>query len=183
MRPLGAPGTDLADILYKIVTPYIPATWNQALSNANLINSYPNLVHDLSFGSPIGNLPHINFTFIPNNLPSAKIRPEYITNLINEEVTTGCMDGPFTVDEAQCIYGGHFRTCPLWLVDKPGSKDLRMIRHFSKEDQFGQSMNSWVDSDNFPTCWFTAATVASFESISYLNPHSLCHPTWRIVIF
>ena len=72
-RPLVAPGTDLADILYKIVTPYILAAWSQALSDANLIKSYPNLVHDLSFGSPIGNLPCIEFTFIPDNLPSAKI--------------------------------------------------------------------------------------------------------------
>src|SRR5882724_6313071 len=71
--PLVAPGTDLADILYKIVTPYILAAWSQALSDANLIKSYPNLVHDLSFGSPIGNLPCIEFTFIPDNLPSAKI--------------------------------------------------------------------------------------------------------------
>jgi len=108
MQPLGAPETDLSKILYKFMTPYILAAWNQALSNANLINSYPNLVHNLSFSSSIGNPPPINFTFIPDNLPSTKIQPEYIMNLINEEVATGCMDGPFTIEEAQFIYGGHF---------------------------------------------------------------------------
>src|SRR5882724_4520343 len=94
-------------------------------------------------------------------------------NLINEEVATGRMDRPFTIEKAQFIYGGHFQMCPLGLVDKPSSQDLRMIRHFSKEDQFGHSMNSWIDSDNFPTCWFTVAMVASFVSVLYFIPPPL----------
>jgi len=81
------------------------------------------------------------------------------------------MDGPFTIEQAQCIYGGHFWTCPLGLVDKPGSLDLRMIRQFSKDDQFGHSTNSWIDSNDFPMCWFMAATIASFVSVlSFLWP-------------
>jgi len=162
---LHAPETDPNGILYKIVTPYVPEAWRLALLDAGLTLRYPNLVHDLSFGSPIGNPPPIEHTFIPDNLPSAKIQPEYITNLINEEVAAGHMDGPFTTAEAHSIYGGHFRTCPLGLVEKPGSSALRMIRHFSKEDQFGQSTNGWVDSDNFPTRWFTAAETANFVSV------------------
>ena len=149
-QPSGAPETDLSKILYKVVTQYILTAWNQALTNRNLIKSYPNLIHNLSSGSPIGNSHPINFTFIPDNIPSAKIQPEYIMNLINEEVATGCMDRPFTIEEAQSIYGGHFQTCPLRLVEKHSSVDLRMICHFLKEDQFGQSMNRWVDSNNFP---------------------------------
>src|SRR5882724_11131757 len=86
MLPSVAPETDLSKILYKVITLYISSAWSQALTNANLKNSYPNLIHGLSFGSPIGNLPPINYTFIPDNLPLANIRPEYITNLINEEV-------------------------------------------------------------------------------------------------
>ena len=124
MRQPHAPGTDLAKILYKVVTPYISSAWRQALFDANITHKYPNLVHDLSFGSPIGNLPPIDFTFIPNNLPSTNIQPEYITNLITEEVAASCMDGPFTIEEAHYIYGGHFQTCPLGLVEKPGSADL-----------------------------------------------------------
>src|SRR5882724_3078738 len=106
--------------------PSVPISNTQPLHapEIDLTDSYPNLIHDLSFGSPIGNLPPIDFTFIPNNLPSMNIQPEYITNLITEEVAASCMDGPFTIEEAHYIYGGHFQTCPLGLVEKPGSADL-----------------------------------------------------------
>jgi len=79
----------------------------------NLTDSYPNLIHDLSFGSPIGNLPPIDFTFIPNNLPSAKIQPDYMMRLINKEVAAGYMDRPFSVHQAHIMYEGHFWMCPL----------------------------------------------------------------------
>ena len=95
-------------------------------------------------------------------------------NLINEEVATSRMDGPFTIEEAQCIYGGHFRMCPLGLVDKPGSADLRMIRHFLKDNQFDHSTNSWIDSNDFPMCWFMATIIANFVSTLYILLPLLC---------
>jgi len=50
--------------------------------------------------------------------------------------------------------------------------DLRMTRHFLKADQFGHSTNSWVDLDDFPTCWFTAAKTINFVSASLVYfPH------------
>jgi len=70
-------------------------------------------------------------------------------NLIAGKVSAGHIDGPFSIAEAQYIYGGHFCTCLLGLVDKPGSVDLHMIHHFLKEDQFGHSTNGWLDSDDF----------------------------------
>jgi len=78
MQPLHVPEINLTSILYKVVTPYISTVWSRALVNVNLTDSYPNLVHDLSFGSPIGNPPPIDFTFIPNNLHSAKIQPDIL---------------------------------------------------------------------------------------------------------
>jgi len=65
MVPQHAPKIDLHQILYKIVTPYVPEAWRQVLHNAGLTQNYPNLVHDLEFGSPFGNPPSIDFTFIP----------------------------------------------------------------------------------------------------------------------
>ena len=163
-----APVTDLLQVLYKVVTPYVPKAWRQALLDADIVQNYPNLIHDLEFGSPISNPPSLDFTFIPKNLPSAELNPDYISNLIAEEVLAGCMDGPFSIEEAHIIYGGHFRTCPLGLVEKPGSVDFRMIRHFSKEDLFGRSTNSWLDLDEFPTHWFTACQTAEFVSNIFL---------------
>jgi len=164
MERMHAPAIDLSRILYKVVTPYRPEAWKQALIDADLMHIYPNLVHDLTHGSLIGNTPPICFTFIPKNLPSANIQPEYISNLIAEEVAAGRMDGPYTIEQAHAIYQGHFRTCPLGLGEKPGSTALCMIRHFSKEDKFGDSTNSWVGSVDFPTRWFTAAQAADFVS-------------------
>jgi len=77
------------------------------------------------------------------------------------------MDGPFTIEQAHTIYGGHFRTCPLGLVEKPGSLALQMIRHLSKEDDYGISTNSWVNLYDFPTHWFTVAQTADFVSPNF----------------
>jgi len=90
--------------LYKIVTPYIPEAWRQALHNAGLTQNYPNLVHNLKFGSPIGNPPLIDFTFIPKNLPSAEIQPDYIMDLIAGEVLAGRIDRPFSIAEGLSIF-------------------------------------------------------------------------------
>jgi len=120
MGPRTAPETDFSNILYTVITPYNPQALQLALHEADITLSYPNLIHDLTHGSPIGNPPPLWYTFIPNNLTSANIHPEYITNLITAEVAAGHMDGPFTIEQAHIIYGGHFRTCPLGLVEKPG---------------------------------------------------------------
>ena len=67
------------------------------------------------------------------------------------------------------------------LVEKPGSTALRMICHFSKEDHLGQSMNSWLDSDDFLVFWFTASQTADFVSLSFIifpfgrSPHWIYH--------
>ena len=154
---------------------YILTAWHQALLKANITHTYPNLIHNYSFGSPIGNPPPINFTFILKNLPSADIQPEYIMNIINEEIMSGHMDGPFTIEEARTIYGGHFWTCYLGLVEELGLTVLQMICHFSNEDQFGHPKNSCVDSDNFPTCQFTAVKTAYFVSVPSSWLPYLCH--------
>jgi len=115
------------------------------LSKAKITQLYPNLIHDLTHCSPIGNPPLLQYMFIPNNLPSANIQLQYITYSIMTEVAAGCMDGPFTIDQVHTIYGSHFRMCPLGLIEKHGSMALCMICHFLKEDHLGISMNSWVN--------------------------------------
>src|SRR5882672_662450 len=57
MALVSAPETSLSDVLYIHTTPYNPKTWLAALSSSNLISSFPNLVHNLTYGSPIGNPP------------------------------------------------------------------------------------------------------------------------------
>jgi hypothetical protein len=137
-----------------------------ALHEAGITHLFPNLVHDLTYGSPIGSPPPLTYSFIPDNLASANLNPKYITNDLASEVASGRMGGPFTVEEAHRLFEGHFRTSPLGLVPKPGkcSDDLRLIRHLSKKDHLGFSTNDWLNSDDFPTKWFSAAHCADFVS-------------------
>ena len=76
MMCIHAPTIDSSCILYKVVTPYRPEAWKQALIDVDLMHIYPNLVHDLTHGSPIGNPPPICFNFIQKNLPLANIQLE-----------------------------------------------------------------------------------------------------------
>ena len=67
------------------------------------------------------------------------------------------MSGPFSPDEAATIFGGFFRCSPISLVEKvPGDSNWRMIRHISKQDEDGNSTNTWLDSDDFPTQYLTS---------------------------
>jgi len=100
-----------------------PARMGSALRDAGLLYAFPNLITDLTH----------------------EIDPIYMDNFLVAEVTTGRMDGPFTVTQAHAIFGGHFRTAPLGLVEKPGSTSLRLIRHLSKLDHLGGSTNGWID--------------------------------------
>ena len=113
--------TELCRILYIVVTPYIPGAWKQALADAYLTSTFPNLVHDITFSSPIGNPPPLLHTFIPKNLASATLLPDIIENELLNKTSSGCMSGPFSVEEAHVIYNGHFHTSPVGLVKKvPG---------------------------------------------------------------
>ena len=52
-----APATDLRKVLYIVRTPYITSAWKDALDSSNLTCLFPDLVHDITYGSPIGNPP------------------------------------------------------------------------------------------------------------------------------
>jgi len=84
-----APITDLNKILYIRMCPYNPTSWHDALSNCDLSSYFPNLVHDITYGSPIGNPPALTSSFIPGNLPSADLHPEIIDQELSVEVKSG----------------------------------------------------------------------------------------------
>jgi len=53
--PVAAQGIDTAMILYKVHSPYVPEAWRLALDCTRLTQLFPNLIHDLTYGSPIKN--------------------------------------------------------------------------------------------------------------------------------
>ena len=113
-----AHATDFRKVLYIVKTPYIASAWKDALDSSNLTFLFPNLVHDITYGSPIGNPLPLDTTFIPKNLGSTDLHPEIIDNELLEETSAGQMLGPFTPDEAIIIFEGHFCTSPVGLVEK-----------------------------------------------------------------
>jgi len=86
--------------LYITVSPYVPSAWQHALDTANITHLFPNLVHDITFGSPIGNPPRLTQTFIPPNLASANIRLEIIDKELLDETASSRMSGPFSIEDA-----------------------------------------------------------------------------------
>jgi len=59
---------------------------------------------------------------------------------------------------------GHSGHTYLWHEKVPGDSVLRMIRYFSKHNDTEKSTNGWIDSDKFPTTYFTASWVTHFMS-------------------
>ena len=89
------------------------------------------------------------------------------------------MSGPFTVDDAHWIFKGHFRTSPVGLVEKvAGDSNWRMICHLLKIDELGFSTNDALNSDDFPTTYFTASHVAEWVRTSHL----VCLSSVRVIL-
>ena len=171
MLLVDAPGTDLSYIIHRTITAYKPDGWRLALSSTVLTHLFPHLVHDMIYGSPIGNPPPLTYTFTPPNLKSANIDPTYMDNFIKDELDSGHLNGPFSMEEACSMFGGHFHMAPLGLIEKPGSSALRLICHHSKEDDLGQSTNRWMDSSIGATKFYLAANAADFVSLPYTLPY------------
>ena len=130
-------------VLYLHTTPYIPSAQLEGFSISNLLDSFPNLVHAIVFGSPISNPPSLCKTFLPPNLTSVTLHTTIIDQELWSEVSAQCMSGPFSIEQATVIFCGPFQSSPVGLVEKvPGDGIWRMIRHLSKCDGDGQSTNS-----------------------------------------
>jgi len=112
-----APKIDLSKVLYIIPTPYKAEVWHHTLIEAKRLSDFPNLMHDISHSSPIGNPPPLSSIFLPNNLSSATLHPEIIDQELCSEVLSGCMSGPFSVLQAFTIFGGFFCSSPVGLVE------------------------------------------------------------------
>src|SRR5882724_10010176 len=61
------PIIDLNHVFYICMSPYNATAWQHALSDAKLLSKYPNLVHNITYGSPISSPPPLSHTFIPPN--------------------------------------------------------------------------------------------------------------------
>lgn len=127
----------------------------------------------MTHGFPIGDIPLLARTYTPKNHKSALKHLDVIRSYCNDEVALGRMSGLFTRNEIHNILGGHFVSSPLGVVEKSGEPGkFRVIRDLSYCNDDGFSVNSHLDSDDFPTEWGTAAQVA--DLVSLFSLYSSC---------
>src|SRR5882724_6909944 len=77
MVPTFAPETSLKSILYTHTTPYVPSTWLDTLFTSNLLTSFPNLVHEITYPSPIGSPPTLSKCFLTSQPIFCEHPPTY----------------------------------------------------------------------------------------------------------
>lgn len=168
------------DIFERVVTPYNADTFESLLSSLKLSDRYPSLPYSIRHGFPIGDIPPLSRTYTPRNHKTARDRPDVILNYCNDEVKLGRMSGPYTKDEVHRILGSHFATSPLGLVEKAGEPGkFRIVRDFSYQNEDGFAVNNFLDSDDFPTEWGTAAQVAEIVSHSFILLRTTVHVITR----
>ncbi len=162
----------------KVPTPYRAEAWRDILDQCGLRQKYPNLVHDILYGSPIGSPPPLTCNFIPRNSSSASEHSNIVDKYLADEIEAGRMYGGLSVEDAEIFFGGHFRTAPMAVIDE-GTK-FRIVHNLSAQDKNGDSTNSWLDAQEKPTKWYTAAmsadAVSFFPSLLGMTGAShVCH--------
>ncbi|SJL16689.1 uncharacterized protein ARMOST_20218 [Armillaria ostoyae] len=147
----------------RVVTPYHADAWQQTLKKCGLQETYPNLVHDILYGAPIGFPPPLMQNFIPRNSSSAMENEAVIDQYLQEEIAAGRMYGGLSIEDAEIFFGGHFRTAPLAVIDE-GSK-FHVVHNLSAKDGNGDSTNLWLNAKDNPTKWYTASMFADAQKL------------------
>ncbi|GBE86646.1 hypothetical protein SCP_0905260 [Sparassis crispa] len=157
VMPLHLSGASERD---RVITPYNADTFESTLLALGPLDRYPMLPRKLRYGFPIGNFDTLSRTVSPANHASGSEHIDFIRQYIAEQVSLGRMTGPYSRPNVERILGSFFMSSPLAVVPKAGSKKFRLVQNCSYQDEFGISVNSYINSDDFPTKWGTAAEVA-----------------------
>jgi hypothetical protein len=146
----------------RITSPYIPTAWQTELRRLGLLSRHPDVVEGLSSGFLLG-IPPISNTYIPPNHSSILHLPEIYKATVENEFAAARYIGPFSRAQLEKELGP-FQTSPLSFVpkaSKPGK--YRAVHNFSfphNPSPSISSINSHIDSDDFPCTWGTFTTVA-----------------------
>jgi hypothetical protein len=96
------------------------------------------------------------------NHASSQLDPQFIRSYISSEEKAGRYSRPFIPEELEALIGP-FRTSPLGLVPKPHTDKFRLIQDMSFPRNHASilSVNSAINSDDFPTEWGTFDETAA----------------------
>ena len=158
------------DIFSRIICPYNAEAFQNFLTKHRLDRFYPRLVHNICHGFPLGRMPTLSSTVIIPNHPSVAFHMDKVYLYLEEELAAGRISGPFSKSEVERILRGPFHSSPFIVAihtQAPGVPDkIRICRHLSKATRSFPSVNSFIEKEDFPTRFDTAARVA--EVVGYL---------------
>lgn len=147
------------------VTPYNHAVWEEQLRTYGLLNRYPTLPAGLQLGFNL-HIPAIQHMQTPPNGSSLIIFRTAFEKILEREFTTGRYIGPFSHNELLHSLGP-FQSSPISIIPKPGKPGrFRVIQNFSfplacSPTYLNMSINSSVNSDDFPCTWGTFDTICT----------------------
>jgi len=97
------------------------------------------------------------------NLPSTLRLPTIVDNEIAAKLMAKRMLGPFSITQANIIFGGHFHTSPLSIIENiPSSGKWQTIHHISKEDDKGELTNRWLNVNDLLMKYYSVNMTADF---------------------
>lgn len=143
-------------------SPFIVSAWQELFARFNLLDDFSDVLDGFRFGFHTGVKSPVLNTFIPPNHRSAIQDPLAIDAHIQKELKLNRYSGPYSVSQATKLLGP-FRTSPLGLVPKANSSSFRVIQDLSfPRSSATASVNSEIDSDDFPCAWGTFSQCALF---------------------
>lgn len=166
--PVITPVVNLALVRERIITPYRAEVFESELRRFRLLHLFPDLPDNIRTGFRIGVFPTLPYSCTPPNHKTGLAHMPFITAYIDEQVSLSRMSGPFSQLQLESILGCFFMSSPLSVVTKAGQPEkLRLVQNCSFPSFRGLSVNDFIDSDDYPTTWGTAAKVAQIVSICY----------------
>ena len=168
----------LKDVLERrkllALTPYNPSAWEALLLESGLHKKYSLLPQNLRTGFFI-NIPNIAITQTPVNNPILSEYQSQFDKIVSLELSKQRYIGPFSSQFLGSLIGP-FQSSPFSIMDKPGKPGcFRLLQNYSYPysascAQPNPSINSSINSDDFPTTWGTFTLISLL--IHQLPPHS-----------
>ena len=170
--------TELKNVLERrkaqALTPYNPQVWESLLIDSDLIKKYPLLPQSLRTGFLIS-MPNIFITQTPPNKSIIEEQRLHFEKTVCLEILKLRYIGPFSRQITESLIGP-FQSSPFSIIPKPGKHDrFRLIQNYSYPHNAtpihpNTSINSFLNSDDFPTTWGTFTIVSLI--IHQLPPQS-----------
>ena len=182
-QPTTTPGTNAQAVAGKLTelisalehrrldagSPYNPEAWCRLLCTAGLQDKYPTIPHCLQFGFDAG-IQLISHTVTPPNRPTIDEYSTKFDELVQIKLQKGRYISPVSCEEVKSLLGA-FQTSPFSIIEKPGQPGkYRLIQNPHSPIDSTTSINSSINSDQYPCTWGTFATICLL--ISRLPPGS-----------